>query len=74
MSTHVHCCHLKRKREADAFKPSGAQLCIDERVKTFASPLDSRQNVFGFHSCKMASNQRLFPYFLVPGTLQAAAI
>lgn len=34
VSTHVRCCHLKRMGEANAFKPYGAQLCIDEHVKS----------------------------------------
>lgn len=63
VSTHVRCCHLKRKRQADAFKPSGVQWYRDEHVKCL--PLirihaEKRGLLILLMPCKMASNQRLF--------------
>ena len=63
VSTHVCCCHLKRKRQADAFKPSRVQWYRDEHVKCL--PLirihvEKRGLLILLMPCKMASNQRLF--------------
>lgn len=65
MSTHVHCCHLKRKREADAFKPSGAQLCIDERVKCLRLISIHVKMSSGSTHVKWRQIKGCFCYFLV---------
>lgn len=76
VSIHVFCCRLQRRREADAFKPSGVQWYKRRASEMFASHFDSCENASSFYSChvKWCQIKGFFIYFSLKVMPQSAVL